>query len=365
MKIALLTSPNQWFIPYAKAFSQKHGIALFLETKELRNFDIVFILSYHKILDKNFLKQNKHNLVVHGSSLPQGKGFAPLFHQVIEGKNEIVFTLFEADEKVDAGGIYLQKTLYLNGLELYEELREKQAKITLELCSEFLQNHANLKAQAQSGKESFYPKRSPKDSELDINKSIKQQFNLLRICSNEEFPAFFYKDGKKFILKIYTDVGGGILTFKNFIHLSKKEKEKIRLFRNHEKIKEYMFHQHFITKGEHKNFILSLKRNSKKVHFVLFYKGQILGTLYFKELEKDSLEFGFYSNPYPSFIGLGLIFEKISLFYAFCFKGTKNLCCEVFEENAAVVKLHKKFGFQITNSYDFKEKRVLKMCLSL
>lgn len=51
------------------------------------------------------------------------------------------------------------------------------------------------------GKESFYPKRSPKDSELDINKSLNEQFNLLRIASNEDFPAFFYKDGKKFILK--------------------------------------------------------------------------------------------------------------------------------------------------------------------
>lgn len=43
------------------------------------------------------------------------------------------------------------------------------------------------------GKESFYPKRSPKDSELDINKSLNEQFNLLRIASNEDFPAFFTK----------------------------------------------------------------------------------------------------------------------------------------------------------------------------
>ena len=126
-----------------------------------------------------------------------------------------------------------------------------------------------------------------------------------------------------------------------------------------------MFCQHFITKSEHKNFISKLKKNSKKIHFVLFCKGQILGTLYFKQLEKDTLEFGFYSNPYTSFKGLGIVFEKISLFYAFCLKGAKNLCCEVFEENAVVIKLHKKFGFDITDSYDFKGKKVLKMQLSL
>jgi len=62
----------------------------------------------------------------------------------------------------------------------------------------------------QSGVESFYPKRTPKDSNLDINKTIKEQFNLLRIVNNEEFPAFFEIDGHRYALKIELDkVGGG------------------------------------------------------------------------------------------------------------------------------------------------------------
>lgn len=123
----------------------------------------------------------------------------------LEGKDSIVFTLFKADTGVDSGAIYLQKTLHLNGLELYEELREKQAKMCQQICLEFLDKYSTLKPQAQKGEESFYPKRTSKDSELDIAKSIESQFNLLRIVSNEEFPAFFYKNGKKFILKIYQD----------------------------------------------------------------------------------------------------------------------------------------------------------------
>lgn len=211
MKIAILTSPNQWFIPYAKELNQQiKNSKLFYNHTEIFNFDIVFILSYHKIIDKNFLKHNKHNIVIHASNLPQGKGWAPLFHQVIEGKNEITFSLFEADDKADNGDIYLQKNLKLNGLELYEELREKQARFTLNMCLEFLKLYPNIQAKKQVGKESFYPKRSPKDSELDINKSLNEQFNLLRIASNEDFPAFFYKDGKKFILKIYLDSMGGV-----------------------------------------------------------------------------------------------------------------------------------------------------------
>ena len=50
---------------------------------------------------------------------------------------------------------------------------------------------------------SYYKKRYPKKIvELNINKSIKEQFNLLRIADPENYPSFFYKNGKKIILKV-------------------------------------------------------------------------------------------------------------------------------------------------------------------
>ena len=36
-----------------------------------------------------------------------------------------------------------------------------------------------------------------------INKSIKDQFNLLRIVDDERYPAFFEIDGSKYFIKIY------------------------------------------------------------------------------------------------------------------------------------------------------------------
>ncbi len=213
LKVAILTSANQWFIPYAKELQDKIvGAQLYFSHQDIKeSYDIVFILSYHQLIEQEFLEQHKINCVIHASNLPKGKGWSPLFWQVLEGKDSIVFTLFRADTKADSGMIYLQKTLHLSGLELYEELREKQAKMCQQMCLEFLRQLPTLEPKVQSGEESFYPKRSPKDSELDITKSIEAQFNLLRIVSNEEFPAFFYKNGKKFIIKIYQDsiISGG------------------------------------------------------------------------------------------------------------------------------------------------------------
>jgi len=205
MKIAILTSPNQWFVEYAKGLNKKlKDSILFYDYKDLiSSYDIVFILGYHKIIEEQYLKLNKHNIVIHESDLPKGKGWAPLFWQILEGKNKIVFSMFEASSGIDDGDIYMKKNLILNGKELNQELRAKQALLTIEMCLEFINNYEKYKLPInQSGNETFYKKRQAQDSQLDISKSIEEQFNLLRIVDNKDYPAFFYKNEKKYILKI-------------------------------------------------------------------------------------------------------------------------------------------------------------------
>ena len=208
-EIAVLTSKRSWFLPYAQdlveilkgmGFDSK----LFNKHEEIpENYKVVFILSYFRLIPSDFLSKRKHNLVVHESDLPKGRGWSPLFWQILEGKNEIPVVLMEATEEMDAGDIYFKDYIILKGHELHDEIRNKQAKKTKELCLRFVENYDNIRPLPQRGKPTYYPKRTPRDSELDINKSIKDQFNLLRIVDNEEFPAFFYYRGHKYIIKIF------------------------------------------------------------------------------------------------------------------------------------------------------------------
>ena len=46
-------------------------------------------------------------------------------------------------------------------------------------------------------------RRSKKDSELNPKKSILENFNLLRVCDNENYPAFFKYKNEIFYLKIF------------------------------------------------------------------------------------------------------------------------------------------------------------------
>lgn len=201
----LVDNVKSWILPYAKILREKleqrgHTVVLLHKHKLVKKGDILCLLSCERIF-KN-LHLNKYNLVVHESALPKGKGWSPLTWQILEGKSKIPITLFEATEAVDAGNIYFQDFIEFEGHELIKELKNKQGEKTLELILKFVDDYQQVKGISQQGSSSFYERRRPKDSELDTRKTILEQFNLLRVCDNDRYPAFFIKDGIKYILKI-------------------------------------------------------------------------------------------------------------------------------------------------------------------
>ena len=207
--ISICTDKKSWinsYIPFLiyKWTNEGHICFWTHDSNSLVKGDICFYLSYGKIVEKRILKKFKNNLVVHASDLPNGKGWSPLTWQILEGKNNIPATLIEADEKVDSGVIYKQKRYKLNGYELLPKLHRIQSKITNELCIWFVNNYPQclLKARKQLGKSTIYNRRYPHDSKLDVNLSIKDQFNLLRVVDNKNYPAYFELGGNTYNIKI-------------------------------------------------------------------------------------------------------------------------------------------------------------------
>ena len=113
--------------------------------------------------------------------------------------------MININNKIDSGPIAMTGKLKLSGLELYDEIRFLQAKKTFEMIEKFLKKYPKIKIIKQIGKSTYYKKRNPKDSQLNVNKSILSQFNILRIANNNEWPAFFYYKNKKYIIKIFKD----------------------------------------------------------------------------------------------------------------------------------------------------------------
>jgi methionyl-tRNA formyltransferase len=99
--------------------------------------------------------------------------------------------------------IYGQRNIELDGTELIDEIRKKQAEITFQLVLDFIKGYPRNEGRLQIGESTFYKKRKPQNSELDIESSLSTQFNLLRVCDNERYPAYFKIQGVKYFLKIY------------------------------------------------------------------------------------------------------------------------------------------------------------------
>ena len=209
LSIALVSDRTSWLNSHISQLALDllhlgHQVMHVHDIRELNSGDLCFYLSFSRIVKEETLKMFTNNLVVHSSNLPHGKGFSPLTWQVLEGKNHIKTILFEAVTDVDDGDIYLSDNMTFSGHELINELRAVQATVTKQLVLRFIQNYPEIIGAGveQLGDESFYRKRSPKDSELDPSRSIIEQFNLLRVVDNEFYPAFFRIGARYYDLRI-------------------------------------------------------------------------------------------------------------------------------------------------------------------
>lgn len=207
MKTTILTSSKDHPIfPYLKTWkdenTQDNNIELILSKDDANGGDFLFLISCSEIVSKDIRDKYKHSLVIHASDLPKGRGWSPHIWQVLEGKNNITLTLLEANDAVDSGRIWLQKEITLEGHELYDEINDEIIQKTLSLMSSALSPNEITPKDQTEDTASYYPKRTPADSAIDISKSIESQFDLLRVSDPDRYPAFFNHKGHKYQIKI-------------------------------------------------------------------------------------------------------------------------------------------------------------------
>tara|TARA_B100000787_G_scaffold169757_1_gene162126 strand:+ start:787 stop:1419 length:633 start_codon:yes stop_codon:yes gene_type:complete len=202
----LLDKKNDWIkqfiIDYNFSLKKKFTIKVSYNKNLIKKYDIIFLINYLKILSKNTVSKN-FCLLVHESNLPKDKGGAPIQNQILRGKKKIHLSLIKVTEKLDSGDIYLKSNFKLDGSELNNEIRKIQALKSLDLIKKFLNNLKIYKPKKQIGISTYNKLRTGIDSLIDVKKSIKDQFNLLRVCDNERYPAYFIFKKKRYILKIY------------------------------------------------------------------------------------------------------------------------------------------------------------------
>jgi len=206
----LITSKEHPIFPFLVEWIENNNnnqISLVHSVENLSEGDLLFLISYSELVSKKVRNKFQKTLVIHASDLPHGRGWSPHIWQVANGETEVTVTLLEAEDKVDTGDIWCKMKIHIPPTALYNEINQLIFQAEFDLMDYALTNFLIVRPELQDNevKPSYWPKRSPKDSELDISKSINDLFNLLRVCDPDRFPAYFMKDSRKYLLKIEAD----------------------------------------------------------------------------------------------------------------------------------------------------------------
>ncbi|MEJ1224831.1 formyltransferase family protein [Pseudomonas sp. CCNWLW56] len=181
----------------------QHDIVLVRSKTELTAGDLLFLISCGEIIDAKDRKKFSKTLVIHASDLPKGRGWSPHVWSIIEGASEITVTLLEAEDRVDSGAVWKKIKIEVPKHFLFYEINEVIFSAEYELMNFAVENFFHISPVAQSEvASSYYPKRMPKDSELDPEKSIKSQFDLIRVSDPDRYPAFFKMHGHTYKMMI-------------------------------------------------------------------------------------------------------------------------------------------------------------------
>lgn len=209
MKISILcTDQNHPVVArvqdWMNAMSAKgHATSLFFDKGDLCGGDILFLVSCSQMIRDAEREKYKATLVLHASDLPKGRGWSPYIWSILNGADQITVCLLEASEPVDSGLVWSKTVFSLDGNELLPEINAKLFDAELRLMTQAVEQFEMIKPMPQIGDPGPYmTKRTPADSRLDPQKSIAEQFDLLRVADSQRFPAFFDYRGARFLLKI-------------------------------------------------------------------------------------------------------------------------------------------------------------------
>jgi UDP-4-amino-4,6-dideoxy-N-acetyl-beta-L-altrosamine N-acetyltransferase len=139
------------------------------------------------------------------------------------------------------------------------------------------------------------------------------------------------------------------MKFVPILELSAELQAHVRLLRNQQEVRKYMYTSHEISEAEHRGWLESLMGNCRQSVFVIVLDDTAVGVVSLNAINAVHLtaDWAFYLDSALQGKGIGSLVEFWMLDYAFLNAGLEKLNCEVLETNPAVIRMHQKFGFTL------------------
>lgn len=209
MKITLLCTDSRHPVnPYLERWIAEADPSLEVELvrskKDISDGTFLFLISCSEIVTAQDRAKYAHTLVLHASDLPQGRGWSPHIWELSRGASSITLSLLEAEDRVDSGRIWAKKVIPVPEHALWDEINDLLFTTEMDLLTHAVTNLASIVPVEQDPEvePEYYRRRTPDDSMIDANASIASQFNLIRVCDPNRFPAYFIYQGHRYIMKV-------------------------------------------------------------------------------------------------------------------------------------------------------------------
>lgn len=218
MKVdVLVTDPGHPVVPALLRWMDRvrgaHAVGLIHRADEAVGGDALFLVSCGELVGPELRARYGHTLVLHASDLPAGRGWSPHVWDIVGGAEAITVCLLDAAEPVDSGPVWLRQRVEIGGGWLHDEINEALFAAEVELMDRWLElverdEGFRPSTQAEDGV-TWHRRRTPADSELDPERTLAEQFDLLRVADPDRFPAFFELRGRRYRLTLQRDPGDG------------------------------------------------------------------------------------------------------------------------------------------------------------
>lgn len=202
---------------YRKAISKMGVKSIFsIHDSNLSRADIIFCSEYRRLIPKEYVEKYKI-INSHAGILPKYRGFSANPWAIINGENEIGYTIHAMDEKMDHGDIYYVGRIPIGREQTYADVYDDMLNdMESHICDILVHVYSQeLPPKSQEGHAVVYTSRFfPTMGDLeDFDKESEYIYNLYRSMAKPHGTGvYFWYKGKKYYpgkMKTGVDVGVG------------------------------------------------------------------------------------------------------------------------------------------------------------
>ncbi len=169
------------------------------------SYDLIAPFNYRKIIVG--VERLTNVLVFHAADLPDGKGWAPIYHAIAQGQEQYVVCGIRAAAEVDAGDIVVRASFTILSSYTAAFLREVDEHLFYLLIAKVLTRWptGEILAVPQRAGGSYRQRRRPEDNAIDVSRPFQELIGHLRAIEPQH-PAYFYLGEEKYLVCITPEV---------------------------------------------------------------------------------------------------------------------------------------------------------------